>query len=74
MALAVAGSWGVGQVFETALDIAASGDVIPVVSCSRTTALRDQLTAAGFRHVLGWVEDMPRLMHAADLVVQNAVA
>ncbi|MEO6088351.1 MAG: hypothetical protein ABIQ18_35085 [Umezawaea sp.] len=34
--------------------------------------MREKLVAAGHPHVLGWVEDMPRLMHAVDVVVQNA--
>jgi UDP-N-acetylglucosamine:LPS N-acetylglucosamine transferase len=72
LALVVAGSWGVGQVRETAHDVAASGAAVPVVVCGRNTALRDQLVAAGYPHVYGWVEDMPRLMHAVDAVVQNA--
>ncbi len=72
LALVVAGSWGVGQLAETACDVAASGVAVPVVVCGRNTALRDQLLAAGHRHVFGWVEDMPRLLHAVDAVVQNA--
>ncbi len=72
LALVVAGSWGVGQVRETTADVAASGAAIPVVVCGRNTALRDQLIAAGHRYVFGWVDDMPRLLHAVDTVVQNA--
>ncbi|GLY40375.1 hypothetical protein Amsp01_063980 [Amycolatopsis sp. NBRC 101858] len=72
LALVVAGSWGVGQVRETAADVAATGAAIPIVVCGRNTALRAQLLAAGHRHVLGWVDDMPRLLHAVDVVVQNA--
>jgi UDP-N-acetylglucosamine:LPS N-acetylglucosamine transferase len=72
LALVVAGSWGVGQVAETARDVAASGAAVPVVACGRNTALRNQLLAAGHPHVFGWVEDMPHLMHAVDTVVQNA--
>ena len=72
LALVVAGSWGVGQVAETARDVAVSGAAVPVVVCGRNAALRDQLLAVGHPHVFGWVEDMPRLMHAVDAVVQNA--
>lgn len=71
LALVVAGSWGVGDVRETTADVAASGAAVPVVVCGRNTALREQL-AAVHRHVFGWVEDMPRLLHAVDVVVQNA--
>lgn len=72
LVLVIAGSWGVGQLGETARDIASSGVAVPVVVCGRNTALRDQLLAAGHPHVFGWVADMPRLMHAVDAVVQNA--
>ncbi|MEV5721708.1 hypothetical protein AB0L41_48325 [Amycolatopsis mediterranei] len=72
LALVVAGSWGVGQIRETAHDVAASGAAVPVVVCGRNTALHDQLVAAGYPYVFGWVEDMPGLMHAVDAVVQNA--
>lgn len=72
LALVVAGSWGVGQVRETTDDIVASGVATPVVVCGRNDTLRDQLTAAGHPHVFGWIEDMPRLLHAVDTVVQNA--
>src|SRR5437763_1110282 len=72
LALVVAGSWGVGQVRETAADVAATGTAIPVVVCGRNTALRDQLATTGHARVFGWVDDMPRLMHAVDVVVQNA--
>ncbi|WP_103343834.1 hypothetical protein [Amycolatopsis sp. CA-126428] len=72
LALVIAGSWGVGQVRETADDVAASGVATPVVVCGRNDALREQLRAAGHPHVFGWIDDMPRLMHAVDTVVQNA--
>ncbi|WP_410675440.1 hypothetical protein [Amycolatopsis sp. cmx-4-68] len=41
------------------------------MACGRNTALRDQLTAAGHRYVFGWVDDMPRLLHVVDTVVQS---
>ncbi|MHA6759053.1 glycosyltransferase [Streptacidiphilus sp. PAMC 29251] len=40
--------------------------------CGRNEPLRERLLAAGVRHAFGWVEDMPSLMHAADVLVQNA--
>lgn len=72
LALVVAGSWGVGQVRETVDDVAATGAATPVVACGRNTTLRHQLLAAGYRHVFGWVDDMPGLLRAVDVVVQNA--
>jgi UDP-N-acetylglucosamine:LPS N-acetylglucosamine transferase len=72
LALVTAGSWGVGQVRRTAHDVARSGVATPVVACGSNTALRDRLRAEGVAHVFGWVEDMPGLMRAVDVVVQNA--
>lgn len=72
LALLVAGSWGVGPVQRVADEIRDSGAAVPVVVCGRNEALAERLRAAGIEHVHGWVEDMPGLMHAADVLVQNA--
>lgn len=72
LALLVAGSWGVGPVRKVASEIHASGAAIPVVVCGRNNALAEQLRADGAGHVFGWTDDMPALMHAADVLVQNA--
>ncbi|MFL6055076.1 MAG: MGDG synthase family glycosyltransferase [Actinoallomurus sp.] len=72
LALVTAGSWGSGDVASTVRDVAASGLATPVVVCGRNTALRETLARAGAGIALGWVEDMPALMSACDVVVQNA--
>ncbi len=72
VALVVAGSWGVGEVFEAATDIAATGLATPVTVCGRNEGLRDRLARAGVGVPLGWVDDMPGLIAASDVVVQNA--
>jgi UDP-N-acetylglucosamine:LPS N-acetylglucosamine transferase len=74
LALLLGGSWGVGDIEQTAHDLAASGVVTPVVVCGRNEVLRGRLRAAGFPHVFGWVGDMPTLMAACDVMVQNAGA
>jgi UDP-N-acetylglucosamine:LPS N-acetylglucosamine transferase len=74
LALLLGGSWGVGDIEETAHDLAASGTVTPVVVCGRNEVLRGRLRAAGFPHVFGWVGDMPSLMAACDVMVQNSGA
>ncbi|WP_238009441.1 glycosyltransferase [Dactylosporangium sp. AC04546] len=71
LALLVAGAWGVGEVAVTAAEIAATGAAIPVTVCGRNTALRRRMTRAGIGHVLGWVDDMPELLRAADVLVEN---
>jgi UDP-N-acetylglucosamine:LPS N-acetylglucosamine transferase len=70
LAVVVAGSWGVGDVEGTVRDIAAAGTAIPVVVCGRNDNLRRRL--AGHAVALGWVDDMPSLLRAADVVVHNA--
>ncbi|SDY40335.1 UDP-N-acetylglucosamine:LPS N-acetylglucosamine transferase [Micromonospora pattaloongensis] len=71
LALIVAGSWGVGEVERTAADVLASGCVRPVVVCGRNEALRRRLR--GYPgYVFGWVGDMPTLMSAVDVLVENA--
>ncbi|MEU4244854.1 glycosyltransferase [Actinoplanes sp. NPDC026619] len=72
LALVVAGSWGVGDIETTVRDLAAATEAIPVMVCGRNSALRDRLAATGTAIALGWVGDMPSLIRAADLVVQNA--
>ncbi|WP_051792513.1 glycosyltransferase [Amycolatopsis jejuensis] len=72
LALVVAGSWGIGQVGHTAADLRATGLVEPVVVGGRNDALVQRLRKAGYQHVFGWVDRMPELMRACDVVVQNA--
>jgi UDP-N-acetylglucosamine:LPS N-acetylglucosamine transferase len=72
LALLVAGSWGVGPVRQVARELRDCGTAVPVVVCGRNEALAEQLRADGIEHVHGWVDDMPGLMHAADVLVQNA--
>lgn len=71
LALIVAGAWGAGDVVTTVAEVRATGCVRPVVVCGRNTELRDRLRA-DHEHVFGWVDDMPTLMRAVDVVVENA--
>jgi UDP-N-acetylglucosamine:LPS N-acetylglucosamine transferase len=72
IALVVAGSWGVGDVAHTAAEITASGLATAVTLCGRNEELRARIAEAGSGIALGWVTEMPALIHAADVVVQNA--
>ncbi|MEV4760522.1 glycosyltransferase [Micromonospora sp. NPDC049559] len=72
LALLVAGSWGVGEVAKTAAEIAASGAAVPVVVCGRNEDLYRRLSRTRVGHVFGWVDDMPDLLRAADVLVENA--
>ncbi|MFI0723535.1 glycosyltransferase [Streptomyces sp. NPDC021224] len=72
LALLVSGSWGVGAVERAAAEIRGSGAAVPVVVCGHNRALAARLAAAGVGHVHGWVREMPELMRACDVLVQNA--
>jgi UDP-N-acetylglucosamine:LPS N-acetylglucosamine transferase len=72
IALLVGGSWGAGDLERTVADVeGADPRFTCVVVCGRNEALRQRLEAAGVT-ALGWVDDMPSLMHASDVLVQNA--
>jgi UDP-N-acetylglucosamine:LPS N-acetylglucosamine transferase len=70
--LLVAGSWGVGAVRRTFDDIIATGTWTPLVVCGRNARLQRRLEARGVGRVLGWTDEMPLLMAAADVLVENA--
>lgn len=72
LALVVAGSWGVGDVSRTVEDLLETRMVTPVVVCGTNTSLFRALGRLPGVVPLGWVEDMPSLMRASDVVVQNS--
>jgi processive 1,2-diacylglycerol beta-glucosyltransferase len=71
LALVTAGSVGAGPVHATAAELASWG-AWPVVLCARNERLRRRVEALGDGRALGWVDDVPRLLAAADVVVHNA--
>jgi diacylglycerol O-acyltransferase / wax synthase len=77
VALVACGSLGFGAVVEAVRALLAVGDQVRVVVvCGRNAALARRLTAldepVDRLLVLGWVDDMPTLLRASDLVVTNA--
>jgi UDP-N-acetylglucosamine:LPS N-acetylglucosamine transferase len=70
--LVVAGSWGVGDVLATVDAIGRSGEFHPITVCGRDDKLRSELESRGSGTVIGWTDDMPALMTAADALVENA--
>jgi UDP-N-acetylglucosamine:LPS N-acetylglucosamine transferase len=70
--LVVAGSWGVGDVVATVEAIGRSGEFHPVTVCGRDDRLRHELDGHGYGTVIGWTDEMPALMSAADALVENA--
>jgi UDP-N-acetylglucosamine:LPS N-acetylglucosamine transferase len=72
LALIVAGAWGVGEIEQTARDVAATGLAVPVVACGQNERLRHRLAGSGSGMPLGWIDDMPALLRTCQVVVQNA--
>ena len=72
LALLVGGSWGIGAFDETVREVSATGVARCVVVCGQNQYLRERLIRQGVEHVFGWVDDMPGLMHACDVMIQNA--
>ncbi len=70
--LVVAGSWGVGDVTTTVEAISASGRFHPITVCGRDEGLKAALEERGLGTVIGWTAEMPALMAAADVLVENA--
>ncbi|BCJ36429.1 hypothetical protein Athai_39320 [Actinocatenispora thailandica] len=71
LALVVAGSLGLGRPERTACEVAGTGLATPVVVCGRYRTLYQRLTAVPGLVPLSWVDDMPTLLRAVDLVVHN---
>lgn len=72
LVLVTGGSEGLGDLERTANDIVSTGAGTPVVLCGRNRRLLRRLTAGRSVLALGWSDDMPLLLAAADCVVQNA--
>lgn len=73
VALVTTGSQGLaGSASIAATAIAARPGWTPVVLCGRNESLRAALQQQPGVRPLGWVEDMPSVMAAADVLVDNA--
>ena len=72
LVLLVGGSWGVGDIGDTARAIRDAGVGTPVVLCGRNTDLLKELDAEEGIIGLGWTKEVRRLLAAADVLVHNA--
>jgi processive 1,2-diacylglycerol beta-glucosyltransferase len=72
--LVVAGSWGVGDVGSTVEAITRCGPQYhPITVCGKDDKLHESIIELGLGGtVLGWTDQMPGLMAAADALVENA--
>ncbi|MEJ7648283.1 MAG: hypothetical protein WKF57_04405 [Nakamurella sp.] len=71
-ALICSGSWGVGDVLPTVLDVLRYSRFQPVVACGRNENLRRCVTAIPGAVGLGWIEDMASLMRTCEVAVLNS--
>lgn len=72
LALVTGGALGIGQLERAAREVAATGLAHPVVLCGRNAALRLRLDGVAGVTGLGWRDDLPAVLRAVDVVVQNA--
>jgi processive 1,2-diacylglycerol beta-glucosyltransferase len=70
--LLATGSLGMGDVPRVVRTISSSGVAEVVVLCGRNDRLRKQLSTEPGVVALGWRDDVPELMAAADVLVHNA--
>jgi UDP-N-acetylglucosamine:LPS N-acetylglucosamine transferase len=67
-----AGAWGVGSRLDTTVRLLTENGFLPVVLCGDNERLRRDLSGRPGVLALGWVTDMPGLLHAARALVDNA--
>lgn len=72
VALVAAGSEAYGHVEHTVRVLAGVPGLLPVVLCGRDDRLRERLERHRLGRALGWVDDVPGLMAAADVLIDNA--
>lgn len=74
VALVVAGAWGVGDIEETTADLERVDGCTAVVVCGHNERLASRLRrrVKPSTRVFGFVDTMPELMNAADVLVGNA--
>jgi UDP-N-acetylglucosamine:LPS N-acetylglucosamine transferase len=72
LALVTGGAQGIGALERAAEDVSGTGLAHPVVLCARNTALREHLRGRPGVSALGWRDDLPAVLAAVDVVVQNA--
>ncbi|MFI1755346.1 galactosyldiacylglycerol synthase [Streptomyces sp. NPDC020571] len=67
-----AGAWGVGSRLDATVRLLTGHGYLPVVLCGDNQRLRRTLSGTPGVLALGWVTDMPGLLHAARALIDNA--
>ncbi|MDP9680197.1 MULTISPECIES: MGDG synthase family glycosyltransferase [Streptomyces] len=70
--LLASGAWGVASRPDATVRLLARHGFLPVVLCGANETLRRELSRVPGALALGWVTDMPGLLHAARALVDNA--
>jgi len=67
-----AGAWGAAPGLQETVRLLAARGPLPVVLCGRSDGLRRRVSRIPGAVALGWVTDMPGLLRAARVLVDNA--
>ncbi|WP_344398371.1 MGDG synthase family glycosyltransferase [Streptomyces longisporus] len=67
-----AGAWGAASGLDETARLLSAAGYLPVVLCGRNERLRARMARVPGTLVLGWVTDMPGLLRAARVMVDNA--
>jgi UDP-N-acetylglucosamine:LPS N-acetylglucosamine transferase len=71
IALVNGGSWGVGAIEETARQVSRMG-VTACVLCGNRSPLRQRIDVMPGCHAIGWTDEVPTWIKAADVVIDSA--
>lgn len=66
------GAWGIGSSLPRTTRLLDRAGYTPAVLCGENKRLRRRLSVLPEARELGWVEDMPALMRAASVLIDNA--
>lgn len=72
LVLVTGGACGIGELEQSAADIASTGVAVPVVLCGRNQRLLRRVRSNRSAIALGWTDNVPLVLGAMDGVVQNS--
>jgi UDP-N-acetylglucosamine:LPS N-acetylglucosamine transferase len=72
LVVVVAGSWGVGAGLEHTVALLLADGYQVLTVCGGDERLRQRLIQQRLGHACGWTDQMPAILAAADVVVENA--
>ncbi|MCL2584009.1 MAG: hypothetical protein FWE35_16315 [Streptosporangiales bacterium] len=66
------GAWGIGSSLAPTAALVHEAGYVPAILCGQNERLRRHFAEITPAAALGWVDDMPALMHAASVLIDNA--